>query len=190
MEKEFISTICIIITIYAYFPYIRSINRGETRPHVFSWIIWGIATLVVFGAQLSDHGGVGAWPMGLNGVVTLYVAWLAYVKRADSHITQVDWIFFVLALASLPLWYITSNPLWAVVLLTIVDTLGFAPTFRKSYSHPFEERLEFYLLMTIRNFISVAALENYSYTTILFPALTGAVGVIFIVMVIWRRQKL
>jgi len=189
MEKDFISVICIIITVYAYFPYIRSINKGETKPHVFSWIIWGIATLVVFCAQFADHGGAGAWPMGLNGIIIFYVAYLAYIKRADSHITRSDWIFFILALASLPLWYVTSNPLWAVILLTIVDSLGFVPTFRKSYTQPYDERLEFYVLMTLRNFITIPALENYSYTTIIFPALTGALGAIFILMVIWRRKK-
>ena len=71
---------------------------------------------------------------------------------------------------ALPLWYLTHDPFWAVVILTLVDTLGFVPTFRKAYHKPYEEQLLLYVLMTIRNLVSIPALEHYSWTTVLFPA--------------------
>jgi len=90
---------------------------------------------------------------------------------------------------SLPLWYITSDPLWAVVILTTVDVLGFVPSFRKAYIYPFEEQLTFFVIMVARNLISIMALEHYSVTTILFPAITAVVCMIFILLVIYRRTK-
>ena len=99
-----------------------------------------------------------------------------------------DWLFFILAMASLPLWYLTSDPLWAVVLLTTVDVLGFGPTFRRAYARPFDEQLMFFVIMIARNFIVVLALENYSLTTVLFPATIAAVCVIFSLMVAYRRR--
>lgn len=132
MTQQTLGGIAIAITLAAYFPYIHSILKGKTRPHVFSWIIWGITTFVVFLAQLADHGGAGAWPIGVSGVITFFVAFLAYLKHADRSITRIDWIFFVSALVAIPFWYVTSDPLWAVVLLTTVDTIGFAPSLRKA----------------------------------------------------------
>ena len=187
-HKELLSAIAITLTLVAFLPYIRSIQQGITKPHVFSWVIWGATTFVVFLAQLAEKGGVGAWPIGVSGIITLYVACLAYIKKSDTIITRTDWFFFLMAMTSLPLWYLTSNPLWAVVILTIVDVLGFAPTFRKAYSQPFEEQLRFFVIMVARNLISILALEHYSQTTVLFPAVIAAACLIFILMVMYRRR--
>ncbi len=188
--KEILSLIAIALTFIALLPYIYSIQKGETKPHVFSWIIWGSTTFIVFLAQLADHGGAGAWPIGISGLITLYIAYLAYIKKSDSQITRSDWLFFIMALSALPFWYLTANPLWAVIILTAVDTLGFAPTFRKSYYAPFEEQLTMYLLTALRNIIAILALENYSPTTILFPAVMAVACVVFVIMVAYRRRVL
>jgi len=188
MYKELLSVVAIALTFIAFYPYIRSILKGETKPHVFSWVIWGSTTFVVFLAQLADKGGAGAWPIGVSGIITIYVALLAYMKKSDITITRTDWLFFITAMASLPLWYLTSDPLSAVVLLTTVDLLGFVPTFRKAYSFPFEEKLRFFVLVAVRNLISIFALAHYSLTTVLFPAITAIACLVFIVMVKYRRR--
>lgn len=145
---------------------------------------------MVFLAQLADKGGAGAWPIGVSGVITLYVAFLAYLKKSDNIITVSDWVFFLLAMSSLPLWYFTSDPLWAVVVLTGVDLTGFVPTFRKAFFHPFDEQVQFFVIMVLRNLVSIVALEHYSKTTVLFPAAISAVCIVFILMVMYRRRIL
>ncbi|MCC5796466.1 MAG: hypothetical protein JJU48_03975 [Methylophaga sp.] len=50
---------------------------------------------------MQDGGGVGAWPIGVSGVITLLVAGLAYRYRADYSITRTDRLFMVLAILSL-----------------------------------------------------------------------------------------
>lgn len=186
--KEILSAIAIIITLVAFLPYIRLILKNEICPHVFSWIIWGITTFVVFLAQLEDKAGVGAWPIGVSGTITILIAILAFFKRGDISITKTDWVFFLAAISSLPFWYFSSDPLWAVVILTIVDVLGFGPTFRKAYDDPYSESVLFFSLFTIRNIISIAALENYSTTTLLFPTLVSATCLLLILMIFFRRS--
>jgi len=188
--REFLSAVAIALTFIAFYPYIRSILSGKTKPHVFSWVIWGSTTFVVFLAQLADEAGAGAWPIGVSGLITIYVALLAYIKKSDSTITRTDWLFFISAMSALPLWYFTSDPLWAVVILTTVDVAGFGPTFRKAYGRPFEEKLTFFVLVAIRNLISIMALENFSLTTALFPAVTALACILFIMMVMDRRRRL
>ena len=190
MYKAILSTIAIGITFVAFVPYIRSIWHGQTKPHVFSWIIWGLTTVIVFFAQLAGNAGIGALPIGISGTITLYIAFLSYQYRADDTITQIDWVFFILALSSLPCWYFASDPLWAVVILSTTDLLGFAPTFRKAYVAPFEEQLTIFVLMLFRNSLVIAALEHYSMTTVLFPAVVGIACGCFIVMVLVRRSIL
>lgn len=182
-----VSAVAIVLTLIAFYPYIRSIILGEIKPHVFSWIIWGSTTFVVFLAQIKDSGGVGAWPIGVSGLVTIFVAMLAYIKRSDNTITKIDWLFFVSAMSSLPLWYFTSNPLWAVVILTTVDVLGFGPTLRKSYIDPYSESLLFFGLFMVRNILVIIALENHSFTTVLFPAVIALACALLMMMLLSRR---
>jgi hypothetical protein len=97
-------------------------------------------------------------------------------------------MFLVIALAALPCWFFTSNPLWAVVILTGVDLAGFGPTFRSAYARPHQERTGFYSLAALRNAVVVLALEKYSLTTTLFPVTVGIACLIFVAMVFYRRR--
>ena len=190
MHKEILSIIAIALTFIAFYPYIRLILENKIKPHVFSWLTWGSTTFIVFLAQLEGGGGLGAWPIGISGLITMYVAFLAYLKKSDITITKIDWFFLISAMASLPIWYFTSDPLWAVIILTTVDVLGFGPTIRKAYSHPHEENLLFFSLFMIRNIVAVSALEHYSTTTVMFPAVIAVACLVLIVMVAIRRRIL
>lgn len=187
--KEIYCYVSIALTFIGFYPYIVSIYKSQTKPHVFSWVIWGLSTLIVFFAQLADEGGVGAWPTGVSAVITFYVAFLAYQKRADIHISRMDWFFFILALASIPAWYVTSHPLTAVLILTAIDILGSVPTFRKIYAQPFSENALFYVIICIRSFVSIFALEKYSWTTVLFPGAITLMCLLIVMLLQYRRGK-
>lgn len=188
--KQLSSLVAIALTLIAFFPYIRSILAGTTRPHVFSWIIWGTTTCVVFMAQLKGGGGIGAWPIGISGGISVLIALLAWLRRADVSITGTDWLFFIAALSALPSWYYTADPLWAVVILTTVDVLGFGPTLRKARRLPYSESLTFFALFMARNVFVIMALERYTVTTVLFPAAMAIACLLLLVLVVHRRRVL
>lgn len=190
MSNEILSAAAIVLTFVLFVPYMRGIVRGTIRPHAFSWIIWGLVTFTVFLAQLAGHAGVGAWPIGVSGLITFGIALLAYAKRGDTHITRSDWWFFAAAVAALPVWAVTADPLWAVVILTTVDLVGFGPTVRVAYHRPHQESALFFVLAGVRNALVVLALEHYSVTTVLFPAAVGAACLLLGVMLLWRRRGL
>ena len=189
MYKELLAAAAIVLTFVAFGPYVRSIRAGQTKPHAFSWIVWGLGTFVVFLAQLADRGGSGAWPTGVSGIITAYIAVLAYRGRSDTSITKVDWVFLAIAVAALPFWLLSSNPLVAVVLLTGMDLAGFVPTFRFAFLNPHEEHIGFYSLGALRNTVAIAALEHYSWTTVLFPAAVGAACALFVATVAYRERR-
>ena len=188
--KKLLSVGAIGLTFLVFLPYIRSTIDNRIKPHVLSWVIWGTTTSVVFFAQLQDNGGAGAWPIGVSAGITLFIALLAYLKRADITVNGVDWLFFILAMSSLPCWYFTSDPLWAVVILTTVDILGFGPTVKKAYFFPHSESIQFFALFTARNLIVITALEHYSITTVLFPAAIATACMLLTAMISYRRGVL
>ncbi len=184
------SAAAIVLTFAMFVPYVRSIHAGLTKPHAFSWVIWALGTFVVAFAQLAGDAGVGAWPIAVSGLITAYIAVLAYRKRCDTAVTPTDWLFLVAALAALPCWFLTSDPLWAVVILTAVDLAAFGPTFRTGFVRPYDERIGFYALAAVRNVLAILALETYSPTTVLFPAAVGVACAAFVAMVAYRRRRL
>lgn len=188
LYKEIYASIAIGLTFVAFIPYIISILKGKVKPHVFSWAIWSITTLTIFSAQWSEGAGAGAWSTGVSGSVTVLIAILALIKHADITITNSDWLFFLLALVSLPLWYITSDPLWTVVILTAIDVLAFAPTVRKTYYMPYSEPLIFFAIFAVRDLLVIMALEHYSVTTVLFPATITTSCILIIIMMLIRRN--
>ncbi len=188
--KDIAGILAVILTIGSFFPYLIAIFHGKIKPHVFSWVIWALTTIVVFFAQLADGGGFGAWVMGLSGLITIFIAILAYFKKTDDTIKKVDWVFFFGALLSLPLWYFTSNPLWAVIILTFVDLVGFLPTIRKSFVKPFEEQILFYVIISVRNILAIIALYHYSVITILFPVVITVQCIVLSFVLYFRRKKI
>jgi len=188
MIKSIVSGIAILLTFIAFYPYLKAILSNRIRPHFFSWFIWGITTLVAFLGQVAGDGGVGAIPIGLSAILTFLIAFLAYKRRADLSIHYTDWVYLIAAGLALPIWWITSNPLWAVVIMTGIDLLGFGPTLRNAYQHPENEDPTFYLIFSFRNLLAIYALEVYSMTTILFPAAITFAGVV-VSMVIWMSKR-
>lgn len=187
--KEYASAAALILTIALFVPYIRSIKRGAIVPHVFSWLIWAFGTFVVFLAQLAGGAGLGAWPIGFSACITGYIAFLSYQQTKSAHIAKPDWYLLALAGLALPAWGVTADPLWAVILLTTADLIGFGPTIRKGYNLPYEEHAGFFALGSVRNALVILALEYYSWTTALFP---GAVGIACLLMagfLIVRRRS-
>lgn len=189
LDKPLLSTLATLLTVVAYLPYIRSIHSGHTRPHVFTWVIWSLATGIGFVAVLQAGGGAGAWPIGFSCGVSLFIAVRAYAKRTDITITTFDWVLFVAALAAIPLWMVANDPLWAVMLITLIELLGFGPTMRKIWWDPFSESMVFLLLIVVRNALVIAALGHYTLATTLFPVAMAGACLVLIAMMIWRRPQ-
>jgi hypothetical protein len=75
-----------------------------------------------------------------------------------------------------------------VVLLTFADVIGFGPTIRRAYFHPYQEHAGFFALGALRNLLVVFALERYSWTTVLFPAAVGIASVALACLLHVRRM--
>ena len=76
-----------------------------------------------------------------------------------------------------------------MIVLTVVDLLGFGPTVRKANADPYSESLLFFALFGTRNTIVVMALEHYSVATILFPTAIATASVLLMVLIMYRRRR-
>jgi len=187
--KEIFGYLSLAVGIFSNAMYLWSLIKRHSKPHAFSWGIWGLLTGIAFFAQYSQGAGPGAWATGFTAISCFFVAgWAA--TQGERDITLSDWITFIGALAILPVWYATRDPMIAVVLIVIIDALGFWPTFRKSWMKPYEEMISTYALGLVKFSFALAAMENYTPVTVTYPVFILLSSVIFVAMVMWRRRAL
>lgn len=185
--KIILGVVSSVIAVLAYIPYFRDIFKGKTKPHIFSWLIWGLLGGITYAAQVVKGAGAGSLANGTTGLVCFIIFALA-IKRGEKNITLTDRISFGGAILAILLWLLTDNPLSAVVLAVIIDTLAYIPTFRKAYHKPYEETLSAFFITTIGIIISLFALEAYNPTTWLYPACLVVSNSAFISMLVVRRK--
>lgn len=187
--KELLAVIATILSIISYIPYIRDIIKGKTKPHAFSWLVWATLVAIGFFGQIADNAGPGAWVIGSTAILC-FIVFLFSLKRGEKNITFLDWLSLVSAGIAILFWVLTKEPLLSVILVTIIDAIGFIPTFRKSYIKPNEETLSTYNLSVVKYILSIIALKNYSILTVLFPASLVLTNGLFVGMLLIRRKQL
>lgn len=187
--KVAVALVSIVMTLIGYFYYFSDIFAGKTKPHAFSWLVWASLTAIAFAGQISDGGGAGAWVTGVTAAISFVIFALA-VTKGEKNVTKSDKLNLLGAVFALVLWFITSDPLLAIILITVVDFLGFMPTIRKSYHKPQEETLIHYVLAGSKFALAIVALEHYSVVTWLYPASLVAANLFFVLLLVTRRRKI
>jgi hypothetical protein len=187
--QSILALIAVAIGIAGYAVYIRSILKGQTKPHFYTHLIWAIISSIAFAAQLHDHGGPGAWVMGLTAAACLSQALLA-LRYGEKNITRGDKIALFVSLSAILPWVLTKNPIGSVILICLIDVVAFYPTFRKSIRKPWEENLTSYNFANLKMFLSILALTNMTWVTVLYPAVVIGVNMTFVLMCLILRAKM
>lgn len=188
--KELLSVIAVILTFAGYVPYIRSVIAKQTKPHVYSWFIWSLDGFIIFGLQITHGAGPGSFVALSAGLLALIVLILTIFNKGKRDITVTDTVFTALALIALVIWLFAKQPLISTILIMTVDVFGFVPTVRKSWHNPRSENLTFYVINTIRFAIALAALEEYSIITVLYPGVWVIGNALFTIMLAARRKPI
>jgi hypothetical protein len=186
-EKELWGIISVTLAIIAYAPYFRSLFKREIKPHMFSWFVWGSCHAVAFIGPYTRGAGAGAWSSAFTAVACLSIAGLSFFW-GERHITKGDWISFIMALAIIPLWYFTNDPLGAVILALAISYLGCYPTARKSYKAPYTENIFMWIVGALRYLVSIFAIEHYSVVTVFYTLGMFFMNSFIISLLVWRRR--
>lgn len=187
--KIILVTLAIVIAVFNYGTYLRAIFQGKFRPHLFSWGVWALLAGIAFAAQWSENAGPGLWltfTITVGGILIAAVSWF----KGDRNYTKSDWWCLAFALLAIPLWLITQDPLWSVILVTVIDIVATWPTLRKSWQDPKHESAQAFFLATIHPLLSIGAMTVFSITTVLYLAVVGLLNLTTAVLIIYRRKIL
>lgn len=176
----------IIISVIANIRYLRSLFRGETKPHAFSRFIRAIMTGTAFFAQRTQTHELGTRVMGISAAMCLFIAWYGR-WRYKVVIEKIDWLYFLCALLGIGAWYITNTPLRSVVIVSVTDALAFLPTFRKVRSDPYGESVWVYGLSALKFVFALRSFESFSLVVRLYPMYLIVANTTFVIYTLWRR---
>ncbi len=187
--KHVLAFVATGMTIWAHIPYFMDTLKGTNKPHIFTWVIWTILTFIAAAAQISGGAGAGALVTFVTGLICLAIT-IAAFQKGEKNITRSDWVMFVFGLGSIPVWIMTSDPLMAVIIVTLIDVSAVVPTFRKSWHKPFEENTFMYGFNLPRHMCAIASLQTFSFVTALYPAALLLMNAVMYAMLKCRRMNI
>jgi hypothetical protein len=189
MVKEVIGTIAALLVFAAYIPYLRDILKNKTKPHPYSWFVWGLNTAIIFALQVSHGAGAGAYTTG-TVVAISFVVCLLGLRHGTKDIVFIDTVCLALALIAMGIWLFAKQPTISIILLVSIDMIGFVPSVRKAWNKPNEETLSLWSINAFRHGLSILALKDYSLITVLNPAIWVIANTGFSFMLISRTNSL
>ncbi len=188
MEKEVLGFAASGIAVVGYVLYAQSVLRDRSKPHIFSWFIWGLISGIAFAVQVAERAGPGAWSTAVGAVGCLLVFALG-LRHGSRTFSRFDWVCLVLSLLAVGLWVITDVPLTAAILVTMADAIAYVPTYRKGFRLPFEEHMAPYIIGAIIPMLAIPAIERYVVANWLSPASLVITNAAFVAMILLRRRR-
>lgn len=187
--KLIFSIIAFVITFIAYFFYIKDIFLHKTKPHTYTWLIWIITTSI---AAIGIWQGGGKF--GLLGILATLIAIIFIsilsLKYGAKDITKLDSFVLGIALLSVLIWW-KLDELWlSIIIVSIIDSLAYIPTYRKSFNCPCQETIIFWIGLAVANLFTFFALSEYNLLTVLYVAMLFIAHLSLGGILVWRRVRL
>lgn len=119
------------------FAYLIDTVKGKVKPNRVSFLLWAIAPLIAFAAQIKQGVGLESLMTFSTGFLPLTVFIASFVnKKAEWKVTKFDLLCGVLSMVGLVLWLVTKVGNVAITFSILADGLAAIPTLVKAYQYP------------------------------------------------------
>lgn len=170
--------------------YLVDTLRGRVRPNRVSFLMWSIAPLIAFAAQLQQG-------VGLESLMTFSVGFLPFLTFAASFVnrnaawksTRFDFACGALSAAGLVLWLVTKVGNIAIMFSIAADGLAAVPTIVKAYRYPETELAWPWMATCIGVALTLATLERWTFANSGFILYIFAVDLAIFALVVLKPGK-
>jgi len=178
-----------VIALISFIPYLKDVLARKTTPHMYSWLVWTVLQMTAAVAILRENTLWSALGVVTLGLVSGAVFLLSF-KYGTKNITLFDTLCLIGAVVAIGIWVFAHNVTLSIVLVTIIDFLGFLPTYRKGYEEPHSETLLLYVCSALSSLFSLLSITQYSIESSLYVISLVISNVVFIGIVFVRRKAL
>jgi hypothetical protein len=169
--------------------YVRDTVAGRNQPNRVTWLLWGLAPLIIFAAQLGAEAGLSSLMTLVSGVGPLLVVAASFVNPAAYWaVTRRDLVCAALAALALVGWLVTRQGAVAIALSILADFAAGWPTLTKAYHRPETESATAFAGTAVAAAITLASIEEYSFATVAFPLFLLCVSSVLVLLVAVPRR--
>lgn len=174
-----------LITLLGGLSYLFDTVKGKIQPNRVSWVLWALAPLIAFFAELQQG-------VGLQSILTLSVGLIPAMvflgsfvnKKAYWKIEKFDIVCGALSLGGLLLWYITKVGNIAIFFAILADGFASLPTLIKAYQDPTTENPYVFLGNSASGILTLLTIKNWNFANYGFPLyiflMMGLIGFLII----------
>lgn len=187
--KSIITIVGIIISLFGTINYIRSILANNTKPHIYTWIVWLITQSIAVAGMWVWGGSVWSrWPtIGLVGITVVVVLSIKYWTK---DITKSDTWSLLGCFIAMGLRLLVQNPLRSVISVTIIDVLWYIPSMRKTFINPQSETLLSWIISCVCNLLTILSFVEYNVLTLLYICVIFCCSMSMVWIIVLRRRTL
>jgi hypothetical protein len=178
-----------VVNTIGLFPYIKDILRHKTKPERATWWIWLALGSVAISAQIAAGA---TWSLFMVGAQTTAVAVIAFLSLKYGYGTfkRKDFLSLLIAMLGLVLWKVTSDPLYALLIVVAVDALAVWLTASKTWKAPHTETLIAWILSSLAGLFGLLAVGKLDLTQLIYPLYILVANSSVTWIIIYRRKKL
>ena len=163
IDEKFIF-VAVILNLVGGFSYLVDTIKGKAKPNKVSWLLWGLAPMIAFAAQVRQGVGLSSlmtFTVGFSPIIIFFASFLN--KKAAWRITKFDLICGALSLLGLMLWAYTKVGNVAILFSILSDFLAGIPTLVKAYKAPETENYQAYLFAGIAAVITLLTIKQWDF---------------------------
>jgi hypothetical protein len=182
-----------VITVAGNAVYARNTIRGRTQPNRVTWLMWTLAPLIAFAAEVTEHVGLDSILTLGVGLGPLLVVGASFLDpKAYARITPVDALCGALSVAALVAWAVTGTGDVAILFSILSDFFGAVPTVRKAYGDPQSESAIAFIGSGVGAGITLLTIRphEWSFANFGFPAYILLAGTTIAALVLIPRAPL
>lgn len=187
--KTILGIVASFIALAGFYPYFRGILRKKTVPHIYTWLIWTITQGTAVAGLWYGGGGWGALELSIGFLLVLSV-FLLSLRYGTRNISRSDSFFLGCSLIAIVGWWEMHNALLAVFMVSVIDLLGYFPSFRKTYNDPWTETPVSWAAFSMANLVGISALNEYNLLTLTYLVTITAANIFLLAICILRRRVL
>ena len=146
------------------FAYLWETIKGKVKPNRVSFLLWSIAPMIAFAAQIKQGVGLESLMTFSTGFLPLLTFIASFVnKRAEWRVTRFDAGCGILSLLGLALWLLTKVGNVAILFSIVADALAALPTLIKAYKYPETEMAWPWLATCIGVVLTLLTLKEITF---------------------------
>jgi hypothetical protein len=170
-------------------PYVKDTLKHKTKPERATWWVWLAIDIIAFAAQV---GAGSTWSLLMTGAGIVSIGLIAFLSLSYGYgrLQYRDIISLVGAAGGIILWKLTKDPLFALVIIIIVDLLAVWLTVAKTWKAQHTETLISWVLSGFSAILGLLAVGKLNFTQLLYPVYASAVCGLMVWIIIYRRKGL